>query len=45
MARSGFYQGEKKKPKKGKDGKMIQQSFDAPTFVAPAVIKKDKKSE
>lgn len=45
MARSGFYQGEKKKQKKNKDGKQVPQSFNAPTFVAPEVIKKGKNQE
>lgn len=40
----GFYKGEKKKPKKGKDSKQIQSSGFAPTFALPEVISK-KKSE
>lgn len=39
----GFYKGEKKKPKKGKDNKQIQSGgFGAPTFTLPEVIDKKK---
>jgi hypothetical protein len=37
----GFYKGEKKKAKKGKDGKII--SSNAPTYVMPELISKKKK--
>ena len=38
----GFYKGEKKKAKKGKDDKIV--SSNAPTYVMPELISK-KKSE
>ena len=38
---SGFYKGEKKKSKKGKEGKSI--SADAPSYVMPEIISKKKK--
>lgn len=38
----GFYKGEKKKQKKGKEGKT---SSDAPVFVMPEKIEKKKKYE
>lgn len=38
----GYYKGEKKKPKKGKEGK--QPSFStAPSLVLPEIISKKKK--
>jgi len=39
----GFYKGEKKKQKKGKDGKSIISN--APIFTLPDLIPKKKKSE
>lgn len=36
----GFYKGEKKKAKKGKDGKSIVSS--APTYVMPEIVSKKK---
>ncbi len=39
---SGFYKGEKKKKKKGSDGKPMIFST-APTFVLPEIISKKKK--
>jgi hypothetical protein len=38
----GFYKGEKKKQKKGKETK---QGFLAPTFTLPEIISKKKKPE
>lgn len=40
----GFYKGDKKKQKKGKEKGSVGYS-DAPTFVLPEVITKQKKSE
>jgi len=40
----GFYKGEKKKAKKGKDGKP-SVSMGAPTFVLPEIITKKKKEQ
>lgn len=37
----GFYKGEKKKSKKGREGKSI--SSNAPTYVMPELISKKKK--
>lgn len=39
----GFYKGEKKKAKKGKDNKT--SSFGAPAIVMPEIISKKKKWE
>lgn len=39
---SGFYKGEKKKKKKGNDGKTIISS-NAPVFTLPELISKKKK--
>lgn len=38
----GFYKGEKKKNKKGKD---IKTSFSTPTLTMPEIISKKKKEE
>lgn len=43
MAGSGFYKGEKKKSKKGKDGKELFSN--APVFVMPEIIAKKKKEQ
>ena len=44
---SGFYKGEKKKPKKAKDSKIGMPNFGpaAPTFTLPKVIPKKKNNE
>lgn len=39
----GFYKGDKKKPKKGKEANL--PSFGAPTLVMPEIITKKKKYE
>lgn len=38
----GFYKGEKKKTKKGKEAKI---SFNSPTFSMPEIVSKKKKGE
>ena len=45
MSGSGFFKGEKKKQKKGKDAKITYQSssLGAPTFKLPELISKKKK--
>ncbi|GDX62092.1 hypothetical protein LBMAG33_4020 [Candidatus Levyibacteriota bacterium] len=40
----GFYKGEKKKPKKGKNNKSIEIST-APVFSLPKMIEKKRKDE
>ncbi len=40
----GFYKGEKKKPKKDKDGKSVAIS-SAPVFSLPKIIEKKRKEE
>jgi hypothetical protein len=44
MSGSGFFKGEKKKPKKDKQGKAISIS-SAPTFTLPKVIIKKKNEQ
>lgn len=44
MSGSGFFKGEKKKQKKGKDNKQASYST-APTFTMPTVIPKGKKEQ
>jgi hypothetical protein len=39
----GFYKGEKKKPKKGKEGKQI--TSERPTYTMPEVIIKKQKEQ
>lgn len=41
----GFYKGEKKKAKKGKERKAGSNGLSAPTFVLPEIIGKKKKYE
>lgn len=43
MAFGGFYKGEKKKQKKGKDIKAVTTGLNAPTFTLPEIISKKKK--
>lgn len=43
MAFGGFYKGEKKKQKKGKDIKPASMGLSAPTLVLPEIISKKKK--
>lgn len=40
MAFGGFYKGEKKKSKKGKEKKPV--SYNAPVFTLPEIISKNK---
>lgn len=45
MGKGGFYTGEKKKQKKGKDNKgAMQTESSAPVFVLPKLIEKKKNS-
>ena len=39
----GFYKGDKKKPKKGKENKAALAGSNAPVFVLPELIEKKKK--
>lgn len=41
----GFYKGDKKKTKKGKDNKVPMQTSSAPTFTLPEVITKKKQEQ
>lgn len=40
----GFYKGEKKKPKKGQEGKGGQPPMDQSAFVMPELVKKKKEN-